>query len=332
VSAIGLSEDERKRLASLGPSGYPAVFAVFTGDPEPEKPAIAGSYELDARGLHFRPRFPFVPGVTYVVRLGLGGVAIVERFQVAAPAGAAPRVVAVFPSADALPENLLRFYVHFSQPMEPKGAQAHVHLADGDGERVPLAFVEIEHGLWDPRQTRLTVLLHPGRIKRGVAPAEEMGPPLRSGRSYQLVVGAPMRDAAGLPMGRDFGKRFRVVAPDRTSPSRAGLKLAAPGGAEEPLVVRFPEPLDEALLQRLVWVEGPDGRPLDGVVAVAEGETAWCFRPSRPWEPGSYSLRVHPALEDRAGNRFDRLFDREVGTAQPQTPADALTLLFVVPR
>ena len=78
---------------------------------------------------------------------------------------------------------------------------------------MPLAFVEIEHGLWDPRQTRLTVLLHPGRIKRGVAPGERLGPPLRAGRSYRLVVDASMPDAAGRPLGRAFEKRFRSSPP-----------------------------------------------------------------------------------------------------------------------
>jgi hypothetical protein len=327
---VGLSQDERDRLGRLDAAGYPAAFAVFTGDPEPDKPAIAGSYELDSEGLHFRPRFPFVAGVTYVARLALGGPPIALRFEAAAPAGAAPRVISVFPSADALPENLLRFYVHFSQPMEPKDAQGHVHLEDGEGARVPLAFVEIEHGLWDPRQKRLTVLLHPGRIKRGVAPGEELGPPLRAGRSYRLVVEGSMPDAAGRLLGRRFEKRFTAVGADRTAPSRDGLRLSVPGRGDEPLIVRFPEPLDEALLQRLVWVEQPGGGGLDGVVAIAEGETAWSFRPSRPWQPGAYSLRVHPALEDRAGNRFGRLFEREIG-ASPQALVDPYSLPFAVP-
>jgi hypothetical protein len=331
VSAVGLSNGELEQLGRVGPAGYPRVLAVFTGEPAPDKPAIAGAYELDREGLHFRPRFPFVSGVTYVVRLDLGVSPRVERFEVAGPAGQAPRVIAVFPSADTLPANLLRFYVHFSQPMEPKDAHANVRLEDGDGARVPLAFVEIEHGLWDPRQTRLTVLLHPGRIKRGVAPGEKLGPPLQAGRSYRLVVDASMPDAAGRPLGGAFEKRFAVVAPDRTPPLRTGLNLVAPARDVEPLVVHLPEPLDEALLHRLVWVERSDGRVLDGVAAVAEGETVWSFRPSRAWEPGAYELRVHPALEDRAGNRFDRLFDRDVGASSSPAPADAFALPFTVP-
>jgi hypothetical protein len=333
VSAVGLSSEQLSSLLKAGLSSYPLALSVHTGDPAPDKPAIAGSYDLDSDGLHFRPRFPFVSGVTYTARLDLGGNVVVRSFEVAAPAGRAPRVLAVFPSADVLPENLLRFYVHFSQPMEAKSAQRHVRLVDGDGAEVPLAFVDIEHGLWDPRQTRLTVLLHPGRIKRGVAPGERLGPPLRAGASYKLVVDASMSDTSGRPLGSTFEKSFRVSPADRVSPSRDGLRLDAPAGRDEPLTVRLSEPLDEALLRRLVWVEDAAGRVLEGTIDVRNGETVWSFRPSAPWSPGAHAVRVNPALEDRAGNRFDRLFDRETsgeGTDPgPPSPSEALRLMFV---
>ena len=47
----------------------------------------------------------------------------------------------------------------------------------------------------------------------------------------------------------------------------------------------------------------------------------WTFTPAAPWAAGDYALRVHPALEDRAGNRFDRLFDRELATTPPPQTA-----------
>ncbi len=273
-------------------------------------------------------------GVSYTARAVFGGTVLERRFDVAAPSGRPPRVLAVFPSADALPENLLRFYIHFSQPMEAKDAHRYVHLRDDAGAEVALAFVEIEHGLWNPQQTRLTVLLHPGRIKRGVAPGERLGPPLRAGRSYRLVVDAAMADRTGRELGATFERRFHVVAADRRSPSR-GLRLDAPTRADEPVTLRLPEPLDEALLRRLVWVEDARGRTLDGAVEVRDGESLWSFRPSAPWTAGSYSVRVHPALEDRAGNRFDRLFDREIDSADEDSPtagssSEPLRLEFVV--
>jgi len=133
-----------------------------------------------------------------------------------------------------------------------------------------------------------------------------------------------MRDASGLSLGSDFVWRIHATAPDRESPRAEGLRLTAPGDGGAPLVVELPEPLDEALLHRLVWVEDALGRAVAGTAAVSDGETRWSFRPERDWSPGRYGLRVHPALEDRAGNRFDRVFDRESGTGMTgdaaQTP------------
>jgi hypothetical protein len=260
-----------------------------------------------------------VSSVSYTARAVFAGKVLEHRFEVAAPAGRPPRVLAVFPSADVLPQNLLRFYVHFSQPMEAKDAHRYVHLLrDDTGAEVALAFVEIEHGLWDPRQTRLTVLLHPGRIKRGVAPGARLGPPLRAGLSYRLVVDAAMPDQTGRPLGTTFERRFRVVQADREMPSRQGLRVEPPSAPEAALTLRLPEPLDEALLRRLIWIEDPRGQVMAGAIEVRDGEQVWSFRPSSPWSPGVYAVRVHPALEDRAGNRFDRLFDREMGSSDDQ--------------
>ena len=334
VSAVSLSPAERSLLEARDPASFAEVFAVFTGTGVPGRgtPAIAGSYTLDVEGLHFRPLFPFVSGLRYSARFDLGReTPLVQGFDVAAPTGEGPRVTAVFPSSDTLPENALRVYVHFSRPMEARDAHRHVRLEQADGSVVPLAFVEVLHGLWDPGRTRLTLLFHPGRVKRGVAPGERLGPPLRAGETYRLLVDAGIRDASGRPLGRDFEWRIRVTAADRESPRAESLRVTAPGSGAAPLVVELPEPLDEALLHRLIWVEDAFGRAVAGTAAVSDGETRWSFRPERDWPPGRYGLRVDPALEDRAGNRFDRVFDRESGTGATANAAEApLRLEFAV--
>jgi hypothetical protein len=334
VSAVSLSPAELSRLEARDPAAFAEVLAVFTGAGVPARgtPAIAGTYLLDTEGLHFRPLFPFVSGLRYTARLDLGEGTLVHSFDVAPPTGEGPRVIAVFPSGDTLPENTLRLYVHFSRPMETRDAHRRVRLEDAGGRLVPLAFVEVAHGLWDPERTRLTLLFHPGRIKRGVAPGERLGPPLRAGGTYRLVVDAAMRDASGLALGRDFERRFRAGAADRETPRAEAVRVHAPAAATEPLVVELPEPLDEALLHRLIWVEDAQGRPLAGAAAISEGETRWSFHPEQAWSPGRYALRVDPALEDRAGNRFDRVFDREVATggAAEAGVAAPLRLEFVV--
>jgi len=334
VSAVSLTPAERSLLELRDPASFAEVLAVFTGAGIPGRgtPAIAGAYALDAEGLHFRPLFPFVPGLRYTARLNIAdGSRLVQGFELAPPTGEGPRVTAVFPSGDMLPENALRVYVHFSRPMEARDAHRHVRLEQEDGRVVPLAFVEVQHGLWDPRRVRLTLLFHPGRIKRGVAPGERLGPPLRAGGTYRLVVDAAMRDASGRPLGRNFEWRIHATAADRESPRAAGLRVTAPGDGAAPLVVELPEPLDEALLHRLIWVEDAFGRAVAGASAVTDGETRWSFRPERDWPPGRYGLRVHQALEDRAGNRFDRVFDREGGSGTTGDAAgEALRLEFTV--
>ena len=46
------------------------------------------------------------------------------------------RVDHVYPSADVLPDNQLKFYLHFSAPMRRGEAWQHIHLLKQDGQPV----------------------------------------------------------------------------------------------------------------------------------------------------------------------------------------------------
>ena len=106
------------------------------------------------------------------------------------------------------------------------------------------------------------------------------------------------------------------------------VEVAAPA-ADGTLSVRLPEPLDRALLQRFLRVEDAVGARVPGTSAVDGTDTVWTFRPDAPWRSGAYAVRIESALEDRAGNRFDRPFDRVEGTETP--PSRALRVPFAVP-
>jgi hypothetical protein len=310
-----LSAEEHRALEAAGSSAWGSALTVRTG-PDLSLPPIAGTHALDRDGLHFQPRFPFVSGVTYVARFAWGGRHLEQAFAVAAPSTDPPRVVAVHPSSAVLPENTLRLYVQFSRPMRARGVHEHVRLVDEETGPVPLAFVEVRDGLWDPGMTRLTLFFHPGRVKRGVAPGEELGPPLRAGRSYRMVIDGSLQDAQGVPLGMAFVHPFRVGEPDRAPPSLDALHVAAPSSPGDPVVVTFGEPIDHALAQRWVWVEDAQGMAIGGEVRLADDDTTWAFQPSSGWPPGRYVVRVRAALEDRAGNRFDRPFDRDPATTR----------------
>ena len=114
----------------------------------------------------------------------------------------ATEVTGIYPTAAEVPRNLLRFYVWFSAPMSQGCAAGHVRLARDDGEHIAGALLPAEHELWDAARRRLTVLLDPARIKRGLAGHQEAGYPLRSGEPFRLIIGSGFRDAGDSPCGR----------------------------------------------------------------------------------------------------------------------------------
>ena len=232
------------------------------------------------------------------------------------------RVEGVYPSAERLPANLLRLYVVFSTPMAIGESHARLRLEDDRGRTVDRAFLALDEELWDPSGRRLTVLFDPGRIKRGLRANVEMGPPLVKGCRYRLIVDAGWRDASGRALAVPFVKTFEAVAPRRDKPDPGTWSIQPPqAGTRTPLVVRFAEPLDRALLFTSIAVEDARGNRVHGSVEVSGREIEWRFTPDDPWAGGSHRLRISPDLEDPAGNSIARVFDAELSMTKPDAPA-----------
>ncbi len=189
-------------------------------------------------------------------------------------------------------------------------AYEHVRLLDAKGRKSDLPFLELGEELWDASGKRLTLLIDPGRIKRGVKPREDLGPVLEAGREYTLVIGRAWRDASGRPLKADFQKRFRTAAPIAEAIDEAAWKIIPPpAGSSQPLVIKFPRPLDHALVERTIAVAGADGKFVDGKGAAADEERRWEFLPAHPWIAGKYQIVVDTTLEDLAGNRIGQPFE-----------------------
>src|SRR5690606_15877630 len=123
---------------------------------------------------------------------------------------ATTRVEGVDPPGGTVPRNLLRLYLRFSAPMAEGGAARHVRLVRAaTGEALDDALL-LPPELWDPARRRLTVLLDPARIKRGLAPHREAGYPLREGEPVDLVVDAELLDAGGRPLREGFTAAYEV--------------------------------------------------------------------------------------------------------------------------
>ena len=160
------------------------VVRVHAATVEATLPAVLGTYTLTDSEFQFVSRFPLSTSVKYHVQLStrLTDDEVTELFVAprGKPLSSAPTVKAIYPSSDVLPENLLKFYIHFSAPMSRGEAYTRIHLMQA-GVEVPDPFLELGEELWDIEQTRFTLFIHPGRIKRGVKPREDSGLPMTDG-------------------------------------------------------------------------------------------------------------------------------------------------------
>jgi len=297
------------------PAAGSATLQVFVDGPA-ELPPLLGAASREGDLLLFKPRFGLQPGMSYraVYRETEHAAPLVQVFVIPkAPARPATEVERIDPSPDVLPENLLKLYLNFSAPMSRGEAYRRVRLLDENGRAVELPFLEIDQELWDRDVRRLTLLFDPGRVKRDLLPNQEVGSPLREGALYTLVVERDWLDAQGNVLAREARKGFRVGPPDHDPPRTSDWRLEAPKArTRDPLVVTFPEPLDRALLERVLELFDASGARVTGAVAIDANETRWRFTPRDPWKGGEYSLRVATILEDLAGNSLGRPFEVDV--------------------
>jgi len=290
-------------------------------------PPIFGEYRREKGRLIFEPRHALVPGERYRAALEFGETRVTRDYRVPERKEAEPpRVLAVYPSTPALPSNHLKFYIHFSRPMrEGREIFERIRIEHADGRVVPDAWRRTE--LWSDDARRLTLWIHPGRVKTGLQLRDELGPVLEPGRKYKLVIDGTLRGAQGQPLGNAFAKEFRTAEADRARPLPQKWKLTRPAaGTREPLRLEFGEPLDRALLERFFEVRDSKERPVPGEIVVADHETVWIFRPESPWKPGEHAVHVEETLEDLAGNTPRRLFDRDLH--RPHGPEPQLRLPF----
>jgi hypothetical protein len=304
------------RLGGLAPEADVQVrprMADVTGG----LPPMAGRLVRDCGDTCFVPRFAFVDGTAYAVLVDGVTVAFLDR-----PRPDQPRtteVLGIRPTATEVPRNLLRCYVWFSAPMSEGHAAEHVQLVDDAGQVMTGALLPTEHELWDGDRRRLTVLLDPARIKRGLAGHLRLGYPLRTGESFRIVVDDGFRDARGIPLQAGAERRYAVGEEERRRVEPGGWVLTVPSSYTcEPLGVAFGRPLDHGLVGRCLHVVGPDGRVVGGTSAVGPEERSWRLVPGKAWAPGAHQLVVDPILEDLAGNSVSRVFDRELGRPEDE--------------
>ncbi|MEM7126776.1 MAG: hypothetical protein AAF702_10650 [Chloroflexota bacterium] len=313
---------------------YSELLQVYVGDGSDcceNKAPIAGRYEADNKSVRFMPQFDFVEGQDYVIRVqhqsedkggedkesedkGVFHKLTPFKIQANTPV-VKPEVTAIYPSGDTLPENVLRFYIHFSTPMKPHVAFDYIKLVDASGNVDDAAFMQFKQELWSEDRTRLTVLMDPGRIKRNVATNLSLGPALNQGERYQFVVEGGWPTANGTETLATFSKSFSVSDGLRELPNAENWEISAPTiGTNDTLEIKFDRPFDHQLLHKDIQVFSATGEEIQGESFIGNHETEWHFQPKEAWVEEQITIVVDSELEDVAGNNFRDLLDHSIET------------------
>jgi hypothetical protein len=286
---------------------------------EGERGPILGKFEVVDNQRIFKPLIPFTRGLSYEV---MSKGKEIAQIHVPLPKGeeAIPKLTSIFPSKDTVPENLLKIYLNFSQPMKEGVALNYLALLNSDNDTVQGVFLDLQPELWNESKTQLTVWLDPGRIKRDLIPNLEMGAPLESFKDYQLVVSKGWKGQNGTAIASISTKSLTVNDRDSISPNPDNWIIKTPTiNSKEGLQIDFLESLDYSLLHEVFKLKNEDGQEIPGTWKVGPGEKSITFLPTDNWEAGNYTIQIESRLEDLAGNNLNRLFETDLENKNEKT-------------
>ena len=272
---------------------------------------MLGEYIKVPEGILFKPLLPLTHGLTYKVLLS---EKLLGEIQIPSPdPGDAPSIVALYPTNDTVPVNLLKIYIQFSRPMREGVSAEQLILIKNGTDTVPAPFLDLQPELWNKERTLLTLWLDPGRIKRDLQPNKNLGAPLEEGGNYELVIKKDWQDTRGVILSEEYRKKFLVGKRDIHSPdlNRWGVELPK-AGTSDPLIIQLHEPLDFVLLGETVFIRDEKGNVVPANIKSLNKEKTLSLTPFSPWKAGSYYIDCEFRLEDLAGNNLDRLFDRDL--------------------
>ena len=214
--------------------------------------------------------------------------------------------IRISPEAKLLPANTLRFYIHFLRPGEAHFDRDQLRLLNEDEQVVREPFLVLSQELWSPDGRRLTVLMEPGRIKRGLGADPAHEPALIVGRTYKLVITIP---------GQTACHTFRVSEPVLEAIDETDWHLVSPAvGSLDPVVVHFDRVMDATLCEDEIGVLTASGEVVHTNVSVAPDGTTALIIPSQPWNSGELRLVLSERLEDVCGNRLGEALDHDLNT------------------
>ena len=289
--------------------------------------SVLGEYLIKDNAIVFKPLIAFTRGLKYEIIIASKQLAEIE---IPLPdLTMAPEVLAIYPTSDTVPVNLLKIYIEFSKQMQEGDALKNITVIKNQSDTIPSVFLDQE--LWNKERTVLTLWLDPGRIKRDLQPNKKLGAPLEQNNNYQIIINRDWQDGQGVLLKSAYKKNFIVVQRDGISPDPSNWTINKPtAGRRQSLKIALHESLDYILLKNVIRITDNQGSIINGIIETTNEETILVFIPSAEWKPGDYTVEIESRLEDLAGNNLNRLFDKDLSKSNMTEQKEIFTRKFHV--
>ncbi|WP_100615783.1 Ig-like domain-containing protein [Confluentibacter citreus] len=277
---------------------------------QPDIP-ILGDWSIEGDTITFIPILPFTVGQTYSIKNRGEAVYV---FKIEPEDIHTTELIAMYPTTDSVPENLLKMYLVFSKPMQELGNSLdYITIYDNTSNKEVTVFLELQSELWNKDHNTLTLWLDPGRVKTDLIPNKELGLPIQKGHNYTITINSNWKDARGQPIDSAYTKTLSVGSRDNEKPNTANWLIKSPKkDTKELLNIDFNEAMDYFVAMEGFTILDSDKNNIVGTFSLANKEHELHFYPNQTWKSGTYTISVENRLEDLAGNNLNHLFDTDL--------------------
>lgn len=292
------------------PSDLLKIFMIQDGK-ESDTPLL-GTYSTAEDTIFFEPQFELGEGLSFSVHFYYKNDTLKNLYKTPSiNHNISDEIIIkkVFPRSHEIPKNILTFYVEFSEPMMEDGsAFRYINLYNENNEIVPYPW--LHKSRWITNKI-LMVMIHPGRIKKGISYYDNLGNVFDTGKKYHLEITDNIKPLHKNAIVKPFIKEFEITEAVESCPKILRNKINRPKkNTREKLKILFNRSMDlYSILGGISIKKHKNDLNIEGQILPGPDDKEWYFVPDKPWKGEKYTLILNKYVSDPSGNGIIKPFE-----------------------
>lgn len=298
-------EENVKQLSDL--------FKIFMiQDNTESQTPLLGSYSKIEDTIFFEPQFELGERLSFSVNFSYKNNTVKKLYKTKPIDNSIIQeidVKEIYPRDNKIPKNILTFYVEFPVPMiEDESVYRQVNLLDENKKIIPHVWYNKARWISDKV---MMLMIHPGRIKKGISEYNNLGEIFTVGKKYYLEIPNNIKTVNKNSKLKSVIKEFEIISPLNTCPKVLERKLNNPKkNTFDKLKIAFDSPIDFFSAQIGISIKSYDSDiAVEGKIIPGSEDTEWYFVPAKPWTKKKYTLIFNRYVSDPSGNSLIKPFE-----------------------